>query len=86
MGSPKIVWPGHDRDKEVFYFRSSCLPPAVLHVNTEARYEALKWYEMSFGTSHSTPHFKFSTPPTIYFNWKVDRLCVVDYNQYLSFN
>jgi len=80
MGSPSLMWPGR-MHTNLFYCHSACLPPAVLHTSHEARNEALKWYELSFATSLTTSQFNFSTPSTIYFNWKVGRLCVVDYNQ-----
>jgi hypothetical protein len=56
---------------------TSPIPP-VLHTSTEARTEALKHYKLDFGTSYKFRDFTFTTHPRIYFNFEVDRLCLME--------
>jgi 2EXR family len=69
-----------------YYYVSSCPPPAILLVCKESRTEALKYYKLDFesedlwglsGTSN-TPPVLIATPPRIYINWQVDRICMMD--------
>jgi hypothetical protein len=67
----------------LFFYRSSCPAPAVLHVSRESRSEGLKHYELDFAVNHEvyyrrTSPFFVIMPPQIYFNWKVDKLCIVN--------
>jgi hypothetical protein len=63
---------------DVFYYLSICPPPAVLRVNKESRTEALKWYSLDFGTQ-PTLNPIYATPPHIYINWHVDRICFLNW-------
>jgi hypothetical protein len=64
------------------YFHSSAPAPSLLHICRESRSEALKHYQLEFGTTFdcklagTAPGLTVSTPPRIYFNWAVDRICV----------
>jgi len=68
--------------KELVYLVAN-QPPAVLQVCRESREEGLKHYTYTneFQKRHSWPvapvHINYSPKP-IYFNWKTDRLCVID--------
>lgn len=55
-------------------------PPSILHVSQESREEGLKWYRLGFGTSFIKGRHTVSTPPQIYFNPEVDRLCAMNLN------
>lgn len=59
-----------------FHYNSNIGPPAILHVNKEAREEAFKYYEPSFFTCGK--HGASEERPSLYINWSVDRLCFVD--------
>ncbi|KAE9366646.1 hypothetical protein N431DRAFT_445360 [Stipitochalara longipes BDJ] len=65
------------------FFRSQSRPPAVLSVCRESRAEGLKFYTLDFGIKvemfpgggvSSTA----SRPSRVYFNWKYDRLCLMN--------
>jgi hypothetical protein len=58
-----------------FKLQTSLPPPAILHVNSESRMEALQHYTLAFGTKVDFEDFAFSTPPRIYYNRKSDRVC-----------
>ncbi|PMD24516.1 hypothetical protein NA56DRAFT_656237 [Hyaloscypha hepaticicola] len=65
------------------FFYSSLPPPSVLHVNSESRSESLKYFNLDFGTnstirSRDSAPFTISSPSRVYFNWKTDRLCLVN--------
>jgi hypothetical protein len=55
--------------------QTSLPPPAILHVNSESRMEALQHYTLAFGTKVELDDFAFSTPPRIYYNRKSDLVC-----------
>jgi 2EXR family len=66
------------------YYRSRCLPPALLHVCKESRQEGLKYYKLDFGVDYKVPasgrpipELTVSSPPRIYINWETHRLCVM---------
>jgi hypothetical protein len=66
-----------------YFYKSSCPSPAVLHVSQESRSEGLKHYQLDFTVKYEicfdqTQPATVTTKPKIYFNWKVDRLCIVD--------
>jgi hypothetical protein len=66
-----------------FFYKSSCPPPAVLHVNQESRSEGLRHYKLDFRAKYEVHHDRFQpvtviAQPKIYFNWMVDRLCIVE--------
>jgi hypothetical protein len=52
--------------------------PAILSATSESRNEALKHYKLDFGTSYTFRDFTFTTHPRIYFNFDVDRLCLME--------
>jgi hypothetical protein len=66
-----------------FFYKSSCPAPIILHVSRESRLEGLKHYKLDFAVKHEG-YYRQSQPvtltakPTIYFNWKVDRLCIIN--------
>jgi 2EXR family len=60
------------------FYSHFCSHPAVLHVCREAREEALKHYQLEFGTSYHFSLVDFSTPPRIYVNFACDRLCLLE--------
>ncbi|KAF4625187.1 hypothetical protein G7Y89_g12980 [Cudoniella acicularis] len=70
--SPRIRLP------EMYFYFSNCAPPALLHVNKEAREEGLGWYNLTFDTSFCDSRYLVRTEPTIYLNWAVHRLYVLD--------
>lgn len=59
-------------------YRSRCCAPSILHVNHESRVEGLKYYSLDFGVVKSTKDYNFVSSPSIYLNWKVDRLCIME--------
>lgn len=59
------------------YYSHFCPHPAILHVCQESREEALKHYQLEFGTSNHFPIITISTPPRIYVNFDCDRLCLL---------
>lgn len=65
-------------------FQSNSRIPAILHTSAESREEGLKWYNLSFGTNHSFDRLVVQTPPRIYVNFRVDRLCLMEYLDVLS--
>jgi hypothetical protein len=66
----------------LYFYKSSCPPPAILHVSQESRSEGLKYYKLDFAVQHKVRckalPVTVTIPPTIYFNWMIDRLCIVD--------
>jgi len=58
---------------------------SVLHVDREARTEALNHYRLILPTNHEFFHITTSTKEEIYFNPDYDRLCIHD-PMYLRFN
>lgn len=86
--------------RTTYKFTSSCLPPAILHCTQESRNEALKSYTLSFGKSwmfsaiqeydpdfgawEAIPEVEVVQKPTIYVNWKADRLCVMEPRHFLG--
>ena len=69
-------------DEVAHYFHSYAPPPPLLHICRESRSEALKHYQLEFGTTFEyelagvAPEVAISTPPRIYINWAVDRIWV----------
>ncbi|CAG8983014.1 hypothetical protein HYALB_00003593 [Hymenoscyphus albidus] len=59
----------------VFRYYTFSLPPAVLHVNHESRFEGLKYYTLAFGSGYKSAGQKFETTPRTYVNFQVDRIC-----------
>lgn len=67
-------------------YHSSLKPPSILQVNQEFRREALRWYSLAFGTpvdANEVPmpkrkRIRKICLSKIYFNWKVDRLCIIN--------
>lgn len=79
---------GFEREVQ-FIFRTYSQPPSILHVNQEARHEALKYYQLVFGTEYKVKlgrnmsDLQITTDPEIYFNWKCDILLPMDlYERY----
>ncbi|KAN0106802.1 hypothetical protein V8E51_009678 [Hyaloscypha variabilis] len=70
---------------ETFHYLSISLPPALLSTTSESRAEALKHYSLDFPSLSisKTPLTTGSTvsedKPHVYVNWKVDRLCLVNW-------
>jgi hypothetical protein len=61
--------------------KTPCPIPAVLHVNQEARNEALKYYELNLACTRPISRAIFlTTPPQIYVNYACDRICGKKYN------
>jgi hypothetical protein len=63
-----------------YHYYSSTPPPAVLHVNQEARTECIKYYTLDFGverTRDARPLVKVTFAPQIYVNWSADRVCFI---------
>ncbi|KAG9227931.1 hypothetical protein BJ875DRAFT_390454, partial [Amylocarpus encephaloides] len=54
------------------------LAPAILHTSPESRKEALKHYELTFGTNTPGCRTTVETPPHIYINFNVDRIFVIE--------
>lgn len=69
---------GRNGLKATFGYKSSSPPPAVLHVNREARTEALHYYKLTFGTEYASNTNGIggcsNLKPTIYANFESDRL------------
>tara|TARA_R110002060_G_scaffold9604_11_gene14381 strand:+ start:120 stop:539 length:420 start_codon:yes stop_codon:yes gene_type:complete len=53
-----------------------------LNVNQETRAEALKWYQLEFGHEVDDRSFTVTFPPKTYIDWKVDRLCWMDWGDF----
>jgi len=78
-----------------YYYTSSCPPPSILHVCKESRTEAMIYYQLDFessenvwnrsGTSRFPPVY-IATPPSIYINWQVDRVCLMDPDRFEDYN
>jgi hypothetical protein len=62
----------------MFAYRSKCPPPSLLHVNKEARMQALGHNQFDFGTQFTYRGSTWRTPPMIYINWNIDRVCIMD--------
>ncbi len=69
------------------HFFSTCPIPGLLHANQESREEGLKHFQAEFGNlvqlggelwRVDPPTFTFE--PRIYVNWKVDRICLMNYS------
>jgi len=58
-------------------YRSSCLPPALLHTSQEARKEGLRWYSLLPGTPAYPRSEVPAVSPRFYINWASDRLCLM---------
>ncbi|CAG8951780.1 hypothetical protein HYFRA_00005584 [Hymenoscyphus fraxineus] len=61
--------------RSVFRYYTFSLPPAVLHVSHESRFEGLKYYTLAFGSGYRAAGHKFETNPRTYVNFQVDRIC-----------
>ena len=76
----------------ISYF-SSTKPVAILHTCRESRLEALKFHFLEFGCTYNLedyikpalgaghrrlPSFEITFPARIYINWDVDRLCIIE--------
>ncbi|KAG0648673.1 hypothetical protein D0Z07_4629 [Hyphodiscus hymeniophilus] len=68
-------------ETHLFAYRSTTPPPAILHVNREARVEALQIYKLDFGVefnlSNKNRSLFFCAPPKIYINWAADTLVLM---------
>ena len=73
---PSLSGPGKI---QLFSYFSQVRPPPALHVNQELRAEALKCYNLDFGREVVDRNFTATFPPKIHINWKVDRLCWMDW-------
>ncbi|CAG8983015.1 hypothetical protein HYALB_00003594 [Hymenoscyphus albidus] len=60
----------------LFKYITDSPPPALLHVNQEARSEGLKNYILAFGVTVKCQDLKFQAMPRIYVNFQVDRICL----------
>ncbi|CAG8951781.1 hypothetical protein HYFRA_00005585 [Hymenoscyphus fraxineus] len=60
----------------LFKYITDSPPPALLHVNQEARSEGLKKYILAFGVTIKCHDLKFQALPRIYVNFQVDRVCL----------
>lgn len=81
----KISIPLNDNEDEaegdvlvIWKLCSTTTIPTILQVCKESRTEALKHYKLDFGTSYTFRDFTFTTHPRIYFNFEVDRLCLME--------
>ncbi|KAE9366571.1 hypothetical protein N431DRAFT_495030 [Stipitochalara longipes BDJ] len=65
---------------EPFIYLAACPHPPLLQACHESRIEGLKHYTLDFGVELKNPNggFTFNSPPTIYINWKSDRICIND--------
>jgi len=62
----------------IWKLKSPTPPPTILSVSVESRTEALRYYKLDFGTTHTFRDFSFSTNPCIYINFDVDRVCFLE--------
>jgi hypothetical protein len=65
-----------------FHFLSNNGIPHILHACRESRLVGLRHYKRCFGTQHSINGFDLTTPPRIYVNPIVDRMCEMDGTMY----
>ncbi|KAE8447070.1 hypothetical protein EG329_011205 [Mollisiaceae sp. DMI_Dod_QoI] len=73
----------HHTQAWVSSFRSTCLPPAILHCCQGSRKEGLKHYKLNFGFCLKLQNgFNFTQEARIYINWRADTLCVMNPNSY----
>lgn len=70
------LWTDRAADQLTYFTRTP--PPTVLQVNKAFRDEALRWYDLSFGFTNNPGQDPCVLPPTVYINWEVDRLYIMD--------
>jgi hypothetical protein len=66
------------RNELPHYFFSTCPHPAILQVSKEARSEAERYYNLGFGAHAEFKDTEIISPPRIYVNPSVDRICIMD--------
>jgi hypothetical protein len=66
------------RTKTPHFFYSACPHPAILHVSTEARFEAKQHYSLRFGAHAKSIGTMVISSPRIYVNRRADRICIMD--------
>jgi hypothetical protein len=64
--------------QKAHYFYSTCPHPVVLHVSSEARSEAEKYYSLCFGACVVSDDNIVISSPKIYVNPRADRICIMD--------
>jgi hypothetical protein len=63
----------------LYKYHSGTSHPSILQTSREARDEALKYYDLSFGVEYvyELANYTYSAPPHIYINWANDRLVIL---------
>jgi hypothetical protein len=67
-----------------FMYLSNSARPTILHASHESRTGGLKNYTLDFGVENAHPRFTVSRPARTYINWKADRVCVNETNDFRS--
>jgi hypothetical protein len=86
----KMGWTENTARYNIYFFHSTTAPPLLLHVDQEARAEGLKVYKLDFRVVHDLKRaaglgpstLEISFDPSIYINWAVDTLCVMNTSKF----